>query len=268
MTSSLQNLFDHVVNLVRETPATSEMILSNEDKLRLYGLYKHATVGDCSSSGISPPYKWNIVARAKYDAWNSYRDLDREEAMIRYIRLVSSQNHWLGKKCHELLLKYEQGRTTLTETKSDLEFTTNENMRDDQKMISLNTSMLEKKNLSNFKECYQVPLWQRILGIQQLVPRGQLDISFMELACAAFHCLQYQTAPKRDVYESMIASTVLRGSQNHDTVVVGLSVRSLLDLYLRAVNYPPGSEIIIAPPINILSIMISRLYLLIYQKAS
>ena len=39
--------------------------------------------------------------------------------------------------------------------------------------------------------------------------------------------------------------------ETKDRVVVGLSVLSLLDLYLLSKSYPPGSEVIITPPITI-----------------
>ena len=42
--------------------------LSNNEKLVFYGLYKQATVGKCN---IKAPGRLDVVARAKYDAWNA-----------------------------------------------------------------------------------------------------------------------------------------------------------------------------------------------------
>ena len=42
--------------------------LSNEQKLKFYGLYKQATEGNITSA---QPYFFNVVERAKWDAWYS-----------------------------------------------------------------------------------------------------------------------------------------------------------------------------------------------------
>ena len=59
----------------------------NETKLRLYALYKQATVGDVSGRrpGITHP-----VGRAKYDAWASVSGLSAEEARRRYVEAVAA----------------------------------------------------------------------------------------------------------------------------------------------------------------------------------
>ncbi len=59
----------------------------NEAKLRLYALYKQATVGDVTGRrpGITHP-----VGRAKYDAWASVSGLSAEEARRRYVEAVAA----------------------------------------------------------------------------------------------------------------------------------------------------------------------------------
>jgi acyl-CoA-binding protein len=59
----------------------------NEVKLRLYALYKQATLGDVSGRrpGITNP-----VGRAKYDAWASVSGLSGEEARRRYVEAVAA----------------------------------------------------------------------------------------------------------------------------------------------------------------------------------
>jgi len=55
--------------------------------LRLYALYKQATVGDAAGE---PPSAMDFVRRAKYDAWDEIRGTSTEEAMQQYIDLVAT----------------------------------------------------------------------------------------------------------------------------------------------------------------------------------
>jgi acyl-CoA-binding protein len=102
--SDLQDLFDEVVALIRDTPVTTDLAVSNEDKLRMYGLYKQATAGSCPVETVPPPM-WQPRSRAKYESWVSYRQVDSAEAMLNYVRVAARQNHWLGHKCFDLLKK-------------------------------------------------------------------------------------------------------------------------------------------------------------------
>jgi acyl-CoA-binding protein len=56
-----------------------------EVKLRLYALYKQATVGDIA--GKRPGFT-NPVGRAKYDAWASVAGMPADEAKRAYVGLV------------------------------------------------------------------------------------------------------------------------------------------------------------------------------------
>ena len=60
---------------------------TNDDKLRLYGLYKQATVGDVNTS---QPYFYEIMARGKWDAWNSHKSKTSDQAKKEYIDFVST----------------------------------------------------------------------------------------------------------------------------------------------------------------------------------
>lgn len=53
--------------------------------LKLYSLYKQATVGDNSEE---KPNMTDIVARAKWDAWDGLRGVAADDARQRYIDLV------------------------------------------------------------------------------------------------------------------------------------------------------------------------------------
>jgi diazepam-binding inhibitor (GABA receptor modulating acyl-CoA-binding protein) len=58
---------------------------SNEDLLRLYGLFKQATEGDISGER---PGGFDFKGAAKYDAWESLKGKSAEESMQEYIALV------------------------------------------------------------------------------------------------------------------------------------------------------------------------------------
>ena len=60
---------------------------SNEDLLKLYGLYKQATEGDVADDR---PGGLDFKAIAKYDSWASLRSMSMEKAMQSYIDLVNS----------------------------------------------------------------------------------------------------------------------------------------------------------------------------------
>ncbi|MFN4104002.1 MAG: acyl-CoA-binding protein [Tepidimonas sp.] len=59
----------------------------NATLLQLYALYKQATEGDNTTP---KPSLTDLVARAKWDAWNKIKGLSRDEAMQRYADLVDS----------------------------------------------------------------------------------------------------------------------------------------------------------------------------------
>ena len=58
---------------------------SDEDMLRLYALYKQASVGDVTGDR---PGAFDFVNRAKYDAWARLKGTDTDKAMKSYVDLV------------------------------------------------------------------------------------------------------------------------------------------------------------------------------------
>jgi acyl-CoA-binding protein len=58
---------------------------SDETMLQLYGLYKQATVGDVNTDR---PSFWDLVGKAKWDSWDSYKGLSMDDAKTRYTDLV------------------------------------------------------------------------------------------------------------------------------------------------------------------------------------
>ncbi|XP_069349608.1 enoyl-CoA delta isomerase 2 isoform X2 [Eulemur rufifrons] len=59
----------------------------NEVKLKLYALYKQATEGPCNTP---KPGAFNLISKAKWDAWSALGSLPKETARQNYVDLVSS----------------------------------------------------------------------------------------------------------------------------------------------------------------------------------
>jgi len=75
--------FQRAVNLVQTIPKSAESS-SDEKKLMFYSLYKQATVGDIN---IPRPSLFNVIGRAKWDAWNRRKGWSKDHAKQAYIRL-------------------------------------------------------------------------------------------------------------------------------------------------------------------------------------
>ena len=56
----------------------------DNEMLQLYALYKQATVGNIN---VERPSFWQLVAKAKWDAWNEVQGMDSESAKEKYIVL-------------------------------------------------------------------------------------------------------------------------------------------------------------------------------------
>lgn len=59
----------------------------NTTLLKLYALYKQASAGD--NTEPKPGFS-DMVARAKWDAWNGLKGKSNDEAMQQYIELIES----------------------------------------------------------------------------------------------------------------------------------------------------------------------------------
>ncbi len=79
--SDIQDEFTVAVAEVEKLPDRPD----NQDLLRLYALYKQATVGDAAGKR---PGMIDFVKRAKYDAWSELSGTSREDAMRSYVDLV------------------------------------------------------------------------------------------------------------------------------------------------------------------------------------
>ena len=80
--SDLKTQFENAAQQVQKLPKKPD----NNTLLRLYALYKQATVGDVS--GKRPGFM-DMVGQAKYDAWAKEKGSSKEAAMQAYIDLVN-----------------------------------------------------------------------------------------------------------------------------------------------------------------------------------
>ena len=81
----LQEDFDAAATKARETQG-----VSNENKLKIYKLYKQGTVGPLDTTTNKRPGMFDPTGRMKYDAWLALGDMSKEQAMKDYIALVDS----------------------------------------------------------------------------------------------------------------------------------------------------------------------------------
>ncbi len=80
--SVLQTQFETAAQEAQQLPQRPD----NETMLKLYALYKQATMGD---AGGSRPGFTDFVGRAKYDAWATLKGTTKEAAMQSYVDLVA-----------------------------------------------------------------------------------------------------------------------------------------------------------------------------------
>jgi acyl-CoA-binding protein len=79
--SELQTRFEKAASEVQTLSRRPD----NETLLKLYALYKQATVGDIR--GKRPGFT-DVTGRAKFDAWRRLESMSKEEAMQAYIDLA------------------------------------------------------------------------------------------------------------------------------------------------------------------------------------
>jgi len=80
--NALQEQFEQSVQLIK----TKISPTSNEDLLTLYGLYKQITQGNCTTP---QPWAVQVEHRARWDAWFACSNMNKNEAMQKYIQKVN-----------------------------------------------------------------------------------------------------------------------------------------------------------------------------------
>ncbi|CAF2027669.1 hypothetical protein YC2023_087380 [Brassica napus] len=84
--SELEKAFAATSSLLEESGKAEE--IGDEVKMELYGLYKIATEGSCRET---QPMAIMVSARAKWNAWQKLGNMSQEEAMEKYLALVSKE---------------------------------------------------------------------------------------------------------------------------------------------------------------------------------
>ncbi|XP_023943931.2 acyl-CoA-binding domain-containing protein 5 [Bicyclus anynana] len=79
---SLEEKFHAAVNVIRSLPKSGTYQPSNELMLRFYSYFKQAMEGPCKKD---KPGFWDVVNRAKWEAWKRLGDMTPEEAMQCYV---------------------------------------------------------------------------------------------------------------------------------------------------------------------------------------
>ena len=85
--TDLRAKFDATVDQVQN--GTAKKKPSQEVKLEFYSLFKQATEGDVAAK---KPSIFDMVAFAKWTAWNKLRGLSSDQAMEKYIAIVEEEN--------------------------------------------------------------------------------------------------------------------------------------------------------------------------------
>ncbi|XP_052803068.1 acyl-CoA-binding domain-containing protein 5-like isoform X2 [Mya arenaria] len=80
--ASPKEKFDSAVKVIHSLPKDGPFQPSREMMLTFYGYYKQATEGPCK---LPKPSFWDVVKKAKWDAWNKLGDMKREHAMDKYV---------------------------------------------------------------------------------------------------------------------------------------------------------------------------------------
>ncbi|KAH8412872.1 hypothetical protein KR009_006385 [Drosophila setifemur] len=80
--AAIDERFQAAVNVIKGLPKNGPYQPSTSMMLKFYGLFKQATEG---ASDQKKPGFWDVVGRAKWDAWNDNRHLSKEQAMQRYV---------------------------------------------------------------------------------------------------------------------------------------------------------------------------------------
>lgn len=78
---SLQEQFDQALADSKNLPERPD----NMTLLKIYALYKQASAGDVE--GKRPGFT-DMVARAKFDAWDGLKGTSKEDAMQQYVDLI------------------------------------------------------------------------------------------------------------------------------------------------------------------------------------
>ncbi|CAG7835150.1 unnamed protein product [Allacma fusca] len=78
----LREEFEEAVKAIQALPKDGPYQATNDEKLKFYGWFKQATEGKCTTE---KPAFYNVIGRAKWNAWNDLGDMSAEECMRLYL---------------------------------------------------------------------------------------------------------------------------------------------------------------------------------------
>ncbi|GAA5889847.1 hypothetical protein JCM5296_002362 [Sporobolomyces johnsonii] len=77
--------FERAVDIIQSLPKSGPIQTNYDDKLLLYSVYKQATEGDIKTSR---PGMFDVLGRAKWDAWNKRKGLSAQDAERMYVEAL------------------------------------------------------------------------------------------------------------------------------------------------------------------------------------
>ncbi|XP_031564655.1 acyl-CoA-binding domain-containing protein 5-like isoform X2 [Actinia tenebrosa] len=80
--ADVESQFEAAVKVIRSMPKKGAYQPSYETMLKFYGYFKQAKEGPCTES---KPGFWDVVKKAKWEAWSALGNISKEEAMECYI---------------------------------------------------------------------------------------------------------------------------------------------------------------------------------------
>lgn len=80
--ATTEERFNAAVNVIRNLPKNGSYQPSNAMMLTFYAYFKQATEGPCKQT---KPNFWDVVGRAKWDAWKALGEMSRDRAMHLYV---------------------------------------------------------------------------------------------------------------------------------------------------------------------------------------
>ena len=266
--------------------------VDNATKLRLYALYKYGTVGPPTtpSNSWSPTA---MAKERAWQQIGETIDHDPQRAKIEYVQLASSLDETCRQFLEEYQQQLNTGKMEIEPTNnasSKGRDTLPTTSKEKSTYYTPGTATDKTRpNATNNPLGLFLIVWNFLIDIvlqhlpKPIIPRGGLDISWADLGFALRACIEaifggslfgHGAARRRQLEEDTVTKIVdlcLGKASNKDKpkidnkkmnqanehndvdVVVGYTVRSLLDLYLMHKQYPPqaSKEVIVSPPVTI-----------------
>eukprot|EP00580_Thalassiosira_gravida_P014155 CAMPEP_0201684918 /NCGR_PEP_ID=MMETSP0494-20130426/52890_1 /ASSEMBLY_ACC=CAM_ASM_000839 /TAXON_ID=420259 /ORGANISM="Thalassiosira gravida, Strain GMp14c1" /LENGTH=102 /DNA_ID=CAMNT_0048168741 /DNA_START=13 /DNA_END=321 /DNA_ORIENTATION=- len=95
-----EGTFEKIAILVGDKKTPMARPSTHAEKLKLYGLYKQATVSDSANQRPKRPGMFNIDGRMRWDAWAACDDMSQEDARQAYAGLAKEL---IGKPVEDVL---------------------------------------------------------------------------------------------------------------------------------------------------------------------